>query len=152
MIWNQTDVRSVPNQLENGKYNLISGCFNKISKRFLCVRKLQERSDIGEAWASLVGQLTLVISFLGQEYPYKLSFGGFLGAFFLHRVTSFSRFVEPRENGVWVCLFVYYLICLLWCLIVNQDFFFGKTFMKVLFWGYFQITGEFYLIEFSYYL
>ena len=25
LIWNQTDVRLVPNQLENGKYNLILG-------------------------------------------------------------------------------------------------------------------------------
>ena len=34
----QTDVSvGVPNQSENGKYNLISGWFNKISKRFLCV-------------------------------------------------------------------------------------------------------------------
>ena len=28
---------TVQNQPENGKYNLISGWFNKISKRFLCV-------------------------------------------------------------------------------------------------------------------
>ena len=37
LIWNQTDVRLVPNQSENGKCNLISVWFNKISKRFLCV-------------------------------------------------------------------------------------------------------------------
>ena len=36
LIWNQTDVRCVPNQSENGKYNLISVSFNKI---FLCVRR-----------------------------------------------------------------------------------------------------------------
>ena len=29
---------AVPNQSENGKYNLISVWFNKISKRFFCVR------------------------------------------------------------------------------------------------------------------
>ena len=34
----QTDVRLFPNQSENGKYNLILVWFNKISKRFLCVR------------------------------------------------------------------------------------------------------------------
>ena len=28
---------TVPNQSENGKYNLISGWFDKISKKFLCV-------------------------------------------------------------------------------------------------------------------
>ena len=34
----QTDVSAcVPNQLENGEYNLISVLFNKNSKRFLCV-------------------------------------------------------------------------------------------------------------------
>ena len=33
LIWNQTDVRLVPNKSENGKYNLISGCFNKISRK-----------------------------------------------------------------------------------------------------------------------
>ena len=37
LIWNQTDVRSVPNQSENGKYNLISVWFNKIWKIFPCV-------------------------------------------------------------------------------------------------------------------
>ena len=37
LIWIQTDVRSDPNQSENGKYNQISGWFNKISKRFPCV-------------------------------------------------------------------------------------------------------------------
>ena len=38
LIWIQTDVRLDPNQSENGKYNLISGWFNKIWKIFLCVR------------------------------------------------------------------------------------------------------------------
>ena len=37
LIRNQTDVRLIPNQTENGRYNLISGLFNKISKRFICV-------------------------------------------------------------------------------------------------------------------
>ena len=37
LIWNKTDIRLVPNQSENGKYNLISGWFNKISERFLWV-------------------------------------------------------------------------------------------------------------------
>ena len=37
LIWIQTDVRLVPNQSENGNYNLISGWFNKISKTFFCV-------------------------------------------------------------------------------------------------------------------
>ena len=33
LIWNQTGVRLVPNQSKNGKYNLISDLFNKISKK-----------------------------------------------------------------------------------------------------------------------
>ena len=37
LIWIQTEDRLDPNQSENGKYNLISGWFNKISKIFLCV-------------------------------------------------------------------------------------------------------------------
>ena len=37
LIWNQTDVRLVPNQSKNGKYNLISGWFEKKSKKFLSV-------------------------------------------------------------------------------------------------------------------
>ena len=37
LIWNQKDVRFVPNQSENAKYNLILVLFNKISRRFLCV-------------------------------------------------------------------------------------------------------------------
>jgi len=35
VIWNQTDVRLVPNQSANSKYNLNSVWFIKISKRFL---------------------------------------------------------------------------------------------------------------------
>ena len=38
LICNQPAVRCVPNQSENGKYNLISVWFNKISKKFLCVQ------------------------------------------------------------------------------------------------------------------
>ena len=38
-FWIQTDIRLDPNQLENGKYNLTSVWFNKISKIFLCVYK-----------------------------------------------------------------------------------------------------------------
>ena len=38
LILNQTDVRLVPNPSEKGKYSLISGWFNKILKRFICVR------------------------------------------------------------------------------------------------------------------
>ena len=34
LIWIQTDFRLYPNQSENGKYNLISGLFKKISKIF----------------------------------------------------------------------------------------------------------------------
>ena len=37
LIWIQIDVRLDPNQSKNGKYNLILGWFNKISKRFICV-------------------------------------------------------------------------------------------------------------------
>ena len=38
LICNQTDVRLIPNQSENGKYNLISGCLDKIWKRFFSVQ------------------------------------------------------------------------------------------------------------------
>ena len=37
-MWNQTDVRLVPDQSESPKYNLISVWFNNISKRYLCVQ------------------------------------------------------------------------------------------------------------------
>ena len=37
LIWKQTDVRLVPNQSEDGKYNLISVWFKKILKRFLSI-------------------------------------------------------------------------------------------------------------------
>ena len=36
-IWNQTDVRLIPNQLEDSKYNLISVWLNKIWKIFVSV-------------------------------------------------------------------------------------------------------------------
>ena len=37
IVRKQTDVRLVPNQSENDKYNLIWVWFDKISKIFLCV-------------------------------------------------------------------------------------------------------------------
>ena len=45
LISNQTDFRLVPNKSENGKYNRISGWFNKISKRFLFVRTLNKENN-----------------------------------------------------------------------------------------------------------
>ena len=36
LIWNKTDIRLVPNQMENGKYNLILVWFKKIWKIVLC--------------------------------------------------------------------------------------------------------------------
>ena len=50
LIWNQTDDRLVPNQSENGKDNLISGWFNKISlycRSNICIRirKVAKRNN-----------------------------------------------------------------------------------------------------------
>ena len=53
LISNQTDVRLVPNQSTNGKYNLISVWFNKISKKNLCVQ--QDLSPI-KNWVALSSQ------------------------------------------------------------------------------------------------
>ena len=52
LIWIQTDVRLVPNQSENGKYNRISGWFNKISKRFLYIISLWQDGCIARQTAS----------------------------------------------------------------------------------------------------
>ena len=54
-------VRLVWNQLENGKYNLTSGWFNNISKRFLCVWWIGcEVSEIGGcAWAELKNRIAV---------------------------------------------------------------------------------------------
>ena len=48
LICNQMDVRLVPNQSENSKYDLIWVCFNKILKIFLCVSTLGNRSLVKE--------------------------------------------------------------------------------------------------------
>ena len=54
LIWIQTDVHLDPNQwqiqTENGKYNLISVWFNKISEKILCVYAFLARvaSVVGE--------------------------------------------------------------------------------------------------------
>ena len=48
LFWYQTGVHLVPNQLENGKYNLISVRFDMISKRFLCVRFVNHSSETSE--------------------------------------------------------------------------------------------------------
>ena len=61
LIWIQTDVRLVPNQSENGKYNLISVRFNKISKKFLYV------------YASINGNATL-----GSVISHLLKFTGYV--------------------------------------------------------------------------
>ena len=45
LIWNQTDVRLVINQSENGKYNLISVWYNKISKKYICVCSVKRASS-----------------------------------------------------------------------------------------------------------
>ena len=50
LIWNQTDVRLVPNQLENGTYNLITVWFNKILERFVCV--WVSFKHLGNVWCS----------------------------------------------------------------------------------------------------
>ena len=54
ILLNQPEIRYIyhfsidldPNQSENGKYKLISGWFNKILKRFLCVEQLR-KPDVG---------------------------------------------------------------------------------------------------------
>ena len=49
LIWNQTDVRLVPNQSENDNYNLISVWLNKILKIFLRVQNRLGIANIS-AW------------------------------------------------------------------------------------------------------
>ena len=47
LIWIQTDFHLDPNQSENGKYNLISGRFNKISKKnSLCVASAVRETSV----------------------------------------------------------------------------------------------------------
>ena len=47
----------VPNQSENGKYNLISGRFNKISKIFLCVYALEKQHwRLSASWGLIEGR------------------------------------------------------------------------------------------------
>ena len=48
LLWNRTDFRLIPNQLENGIYNLISVWFDNISKKFLCV--LRGFSHCSDFW------------------------------------------------------------------------------------------------------
>ena len=69
MIWIQTDIRLDPNQSEKGEYNLISGWFDEISKKFLCVynglaynHPSEERlAPLGILEAQLTAILKLVI-------------------------------------------------------------------------------------------
>ena len=46
LIWIQTDVCFDPNQLKNGKYNLISVWLNKIWKEFLCVQPVMPDNQL----------------------------------------------------------------------------------------------------------
>ena len=54
LIWIQTDVRLDLNQSENGKYNLISSSFNKISKKCLRVRKTKQHWTV---WLLQLGRV-----------------------------------------------------------------------------------------------
>ena len=51
------DARLDPNQSENGKYNLISGWFDKISKTFLCVERVGNFSMSVKPISSCAGDL-----------------------------------------------------------------------------------------------
>ena len=46
MIWNQIEIRSAPNQSENGKHNLIPVLFNKIQKIFIRVYNKYDRNIV----------------------------------------------------------------------------------------------------------
>ena len=54
LILNQTDASLVLNQSVHGKHNLISGRFNKISKRFICVHLARNLLDNEYGYSSLV--------------------------------------------------------------------------------------------------
>ena len=73
LIWNTMVVRLVPNRLKNGQYNLISVCFNKISKRFPCVRM----------FCSVIRQKKLTVISLKRDYVWKSAIYVQLGS--IHR-------------------------------------------------------------------
>ena len=57
LIWNQTDVRLVPNQSANDIYNLISVWFNEISKRILYV------CDLVFLWTIIIETLGVFVNY-----------------------------------------------------------------------------------------
>ena len=109
LIWNQTDIRLIPNQSENGKYNLISGWCNKISQcvRTSCVILISpkpqgaEHTDSGTppsgpllSWSSEVLKRTL--SCVGYGNTYKKY------AFIFNRIISGEIFFEVRIKIIYI--------------------------------------------------
>ena len=86
-IWNQPEVRLVPNQPDNGKYN---GNTMVIQRRFVCVNKL-ERDGLNES-ATL---------FSGNE-SYAVNWPSYFFSFFLHGQDApgnkcYESFVEQKS-------------------------------------------------------
>ena len=69
LIWNQTDVHLVPNQSENGNYNLISDWFDKISKIFQCLHVCPLKPFLGIFQLACGWESCLSGSLLPGQFP-----------------------------------------------------------------------------------
>ena len=93
----QTDVRLDPNQPQNGKYNQISGWFNKILKRFLCVwgRKFIHR-QIFLFWLTINQTKILIVITLLRLIWHRIEF---------RLVLNLSEKCNYNPNSFWFNMF-----------------------------------------------
>ena len=94
LIFNQTDVRLVINQLKNDEYNLISACFSKISKISLCVEYMQR---LGKGF--LREGFAYVTAGPGRYKPRWNMSGGIIVLGALSETPGTIRNAQPMQNN-----------------------------------------------------
>ena len=102
LIWIRTDVRLDLNHSENGKYNLISVWFNKISKRFLgLVDPSRNRLSSTEYFKII----------------FSVILGGLLSGGFVRVAFVWGAFCQRLLTGyhLYLCLIDVYIIYWYWC-------------------------------------
>ena len=113
LIWIQTDVCLVPNQTENIKYNLFSGWFDKISKRFLCVNTCSLLSiESGDWMLRCFSSCIQFISFQSGDRIIRVFYTCFSAcnwkchSIWRQNITSFSWYPDkiPPKKCLWMSL------------------------------------------------
>ena len=114
LICLQTDVRLDPNQSGNGKYNMISGIFNKIWKWFLCVYHTRKTTPIRR---TAVRETLASIGIMGGPIDAPLVHNNTIILRVLRRVPHYAETLVPRAPDVIFSSLVASYICLYICML-----------------------------------